>query len=348
MLGAQSADEVRSPNAWAEWLHPDDRDRVSALVHEYLDGRASEEAAVFETECRLRRPDGSDLWVFARGAFRPAARAEPRRLIGTCIDVSERRHAEEALHRAQADVARLSRLTAMGELAASIAHEVNQPLCAIIANAQAGLRALRVGGDTNGDLIRDALGDVVTDARRASEVIQRTRQLFIERQEAKAVVSLNEIVCGVSVLAKPAVDGASVHATYALEPELPAVFADPVLLTQVILNLIMNALEAMSATTRRELHVSTGLGEDGVAVAVRDSGRGLHPDEAQEIFDALHSTKPEGMGMGLAISRAIVAAHGGRLWALANADAGATFQFVIPVADGVPPSADGGRRPGAH
>jgi PAS domain S-box-containing protein len=321
-----------SVDAWAERLHPDDRDRVSALARACIEGRST----VFESEQRLRVRD-EYIWLLSRGMLQGHRAGQPRRMLGTCIDVSERRHAEEALQRAQADVARLNRLTSMGELAASIAHEVNQPLCAIIANAQAGLRTLRTDGALDVELIRGAFGDIVTDGKRASDVISRTRQLFTERGEEKALVDLNDIVRSVGTLAGRTLDTNSVRADFALHPELPLVLADPVLLKQVVLNLIMNAVDAMSASERRHLALSTSCDEEGVKVAVTDSGRGLHPDQAQEIFQAFYTTKPDGMGMGLAISRAIVVAHGGRLWGTANTDHGATFQFVIPTA-GLTPS----------
>jgi PAS domain S-box-containing protein len=248
-------------------------------------------------------------------------------------EITDRKRAEEALHRAQADVERLTRLTGMGELAASIAHDVDQPLCAIIANAQAGLRSHPARSTTDQELVRGALADIVKDARRASNVVHKTRRLFVERTEAKAKVNANELVESVVGLARRSLDGAGVSVRTVLAPNVPDMLGDAVLLRQVLLNLAMNAIDAMKGSMRRHLTIASTAEPGGlVAVRVTDTGRGLHPEEAQEVFRAFHTVRPEGMGTGLAISRAIVAAHGGRLWATPNPEGGATFQFVIPVA----------------
>ena len=235
-------------------------------------------------------------------------------------EITDCREAEEALNRSQLDVERLRRLTGMGELAASIAHDVNQPLCAIIANARAALRSHPCQSPAEENLVREALEDIVKDARRASEVIHRTRRLFVERTNAKAPVNANELIEHVVGLARRSFDAANVSVRTELAPDLPDMLADPILLRQVLLNLAMNAIDAMRESTRRELTLASSLEESGELVEIRvsDTGWGLHPEEAQEVFRAFTHTKPEGMGMGLAISRAIIAAQGGRLWATPN------------------------------
>jgi PAS domain S-box-containing protein len=323
---------------WADILHPGDRKRVSAEVRAHLEGRTP----IFETEVQARRRDGSYVWFLVRAAILQRARDGSRRMVGTTMDVSERRHAEAALHKAQNEVDRLSRLTAMGELTASIAHEVSQPLCAIVANAQASLRWLP-GDETNAMThVREALRDIVGDANRANEVVQRTRRLFTHRPGGKASIDINLLVEEVIGLAKRSLEDARAAVRTDLTAGLPLVHADGVLLQQVLLNLIMNGIEAMSPDGERTIVIRTSAAETGgVLVAVSDTGTGLHTTEVVDVFEPLRSTKPDGMGMGLAISRAIVVAHGGRLWAEPNDGPGATFQFDIPGVEQTSPETHG-------
>ena len=242
-----------------------------------------------------------------------------------------------AMTRSQLDVERLRRMTGMGELAASIAHDVTQPLCAIIANAQASLRSHPGRSHAEQELVRGALEDIVRDAKRASELIHQTRSLFVEQTNAKSLVRANELIETVVGLARRSFDAANVSVRTVLAPDLPEMLADPVLLQQVLVNLAMNAIDAMRESTRREVTFRSSLErEELVEISVSDTGWGLHPEEAQEVFRAFHTTRPEGMGMGLAISRAIIAAQGGRLWATPNPEGGASFRFAIPSATSAP------------
>ena len=242
-----------------------------------------------------------------------------------------------AMTRSQLDVERLRRMTGMGELAASIAHDVTQPLCAIIANAQASLRSHPGRSQAEQELVRGALEDIVKDAKRASELIHQTRRLFVEQTNAKSPVRANELIETVVGLARRSFDAANVSVRTVLAPDLPEMLADPVLLQQVLVNLAMNAIDAMRESTRREVTFRSSLDrEELVEISVSDTGWGLHPEEAQEVFRAFHTTRPEGMGMGLAISRAIIAAQGGRLWATPNPEGGASFRFAIPTATSAP------------
>ena len=314
--------------------------RMSEVLPEHLNARMQK---AFDEASATGEPVGLE---YSLPAFGGNCRHYEARVV-TCLngflsivrEITDRRHAEEALTQSQLDAERLRGLTGMGELAASIAHDVNQPLCAIIANAQAGLRSHPGGSAVEQDLIRDALHDIVKDARRASDVIHQTRRLFVERTNAKVHVSANEVIERVTGLARRSFDAAGVSVRTVLAPDLPDVHADPILVQQVLLNLAMNAVEAMRESMRRELTLSSSLNDAGlVEISVTDSGWGLDPEEEQEVFRALFTTKPDGTGKGLAISRAIIAAQGGRLWATPNAGAGATFRVAIPTAPTAIPS----------
>lgn len=334
-----SADELPDrAEVWSEILHPDDRERVSAEARAHLEGRTP----VFETEVQARRRDGSYVWFLVRAVMLERARDGSRRMVGTTMDISERRHAEAALRKAQNEVDRLSRLTAMGELTASIAHEVSQPLCAIVANAQASLRWLPADETQALTHVREALRDIVADANRANEVVQRTRRLFTHRPGGKASIDINSLVEEVIGLAQRSVEHAGATVRTDLAAGLPLVHADGVLLQQVLLNLIMNGIEAMAPDGEPTIVIRTSAAETGgVLVAVSDTGTGLQTTEVVDVFEPLRSTKPDGMGMGLAISRAIVVAHGGRLWAESNDGPGATFRFDIPAVAQTSPEAQG-------
>jgi len=241
--------------------------------------------------------------------------------------------ASEALREAQMQLAHVNRVTTMGQLAASIAHEVNQPLAAAVINAHAALRWL---GAQPPDLEegREALGYIIKDGRRASEVIDRIRALIKKAPARNDPLDINEIVLEVIALTRSEVLSNGVSLQSQLANGLPLVRGDRIQLQQVILNLVVNAVEAMSSTGEgaRELLISTGKdASDAVLVAVRDSGPGLDPEGMGRLFDAFYTTKPGGMGMGLSICCSIIEGHGGRIWASANVPQGAVFQFTLPV-----------------
>jgi signal transduction histidine kinase len=244
----------------------------------------------------------------------------------------ELRRSEASLREAQSELARVIRLTTMGEMAASIAHEVNQPLAGIVTNANASLRWL-AGEAPNLDEAREAIRRIVRDGTRAGDVTRRIRALFTKTLAAKERLDINEAIGEVVALAGSEMRRNQVVLQMALAADLPPIVGDRVQLQQVVLNLILNGIEAMSTVPDqpRELVIRTQRGEndDEVCVAVQDSGIGLDPSSLEQIFDAFHSTKPGGMGLGLSISRSIVEGHGGRLWALANDARGATFQFTL-------------------
>jgi len=238
----------------------------------------------------------------------------------------------EALQKVQTELAHVTRVMTVGELTASIAHEVNQPLAAIVTNGNATLRWL--GGVTpNLYEARQAVERIIKDSYRASEVITRIRALVKKGEPRNDLVDINEIIVEVFALAQDQARRSHIHLNRQLDDDVPPVRGDRVQLQQVILNLIVNGLEAIAKGKDglRELTVRSNKDEqDHVSVAVSDSGEGLDPANLEHVFDAFFTTKPDGMGMGLAISRTIIEAHGGRLWATSNHPNGTVFQFTLP------------------
>ena len=246
----------------------------------------------------------------------------------------ERKRAEDALHHAQADLAHVTRVATLGEMTASIAHEINQPLSAVVNSASACLRWLDA---QKPEEARRSAARVIAEGHRAGEIIARIRSLAKKAPPAKDWLNINETIREVIALARNEVQRNGVSLDTRLSDDVhyvPLIFADKIQLQQVILNLILNAIEAMSgaADGPRELLIRSAIAESQrVLVAVRDSGPGLDPKSLDRLFDAFYTTKPQGLGMGLAICRSIIDAHGGRLWATANDDRGATFQFTLPI-----------------
>jgi PAS domain S-box-containing protein len=245
---------------------------------------------------------------------------------------AEARDSERRYREVQAELAHASRVATMGQLMASIAHEVRQPIAAVVTNAQAGLNWL---GAQPPDLeeVRQTLGCITRDGMRAGDVVGRIRALIKKAPPRKEDLEINEAVLEVIALTRAEVLKSGVSVRTQLAEGLPVIRADRVQLQQVILNLIINAVEAMSSVGEgaRELLISTGRdASNGVLISLRDTGPGLDPKSLDRLFEAFYSTKAEGMGLGLAISRTIIEAHGGRLWASANVPRGAVFQFTVP------------------
>jgi signal transduction histidine kinase len=246
---------------------------------------------------------------------------------------SELMLASEALREAQTELAHVNRVTTMGELSASIAHEVMQPITAAVTNAHAALHWLRTQ-PPDLEEIRQALGRVVKEGNRATDVIGRIRALIKKAPPRKDGLAINEAILEVIALTRGEVVKNGVSVQTQLAEGLPRIQGDRVQLQQVILNLIINAVQAMSGVSEGSRELLIGTGKDasgGVLVAVQDSGPGLNPDSSDRLFDAFYTTKPGGMGMGLTICRSVVEAHGGRIWASRNARPGATVQFTLPV-----------------
>lgn len=248
-------------------------------------------------------------------------------------EMAERKRAENAYYEAQADLARVTRMSAMGALAASISHEINQPLTAVVTNADACMMWLSIT-PPNLEEARAAAECVAQEGTRASEVVRHIRAMFTKAAPERAPIQVNELVEEVGALMQLEVARNQVRLETELAADLPAALGDRVQLQQVIVNLILNGIEAMSAVTARpRLLVVRSQRQDPnhVLIAVRDTGMGIHPKDERRIFDAFFTSKAQGMGMGLSISRSIIEAHGGRLWASPNSGHGATFQFTLPV-----------------
>jgi PAS domain S-box-containing protein len=307
--------------------HPTD----IARVRELLD-RASREGRDWDLEHQLLMPDGSikSAHVVARAVRDESGSVE---FIGAIMDVSAAKRSEQQLRQAQAELAHISRVTALGELAASIAHEVNQPITGVVSNAEAALAWL--GAEPpNLDRVREVLGHVVKDGMRAGDVIYGIRALMKRAPPRMAQVDVNEAALDVIALTRSELLRHGILLETHLATGLPLIEGDRVQLQQVILNLILNAVEAMSGIDEgaRAMQISTGREpSNGVLLSVRDFGPGLDPQNADRLFEAFYSTKPDGLGMGLAICSSIVTAHGGQLWATANEPRGAVFQFTLPV-----------------
>jgi C4-dicarboxylate-specific signal transduction histidine kinase len=240
---------------------------------------------------------------------------------------------KEVAYEARSQLAHVVRVTTLGELTASIAHEVNQPLAAAVINGNACMRWL-AADPPNLDEARQAVARLVNDANRASEIIAQVRALTRSSPPEKAWLQINDIIVATVGLLESEIQKNQVSLRTHLSDDVPLVQGDRVQLQQVILNLILNALEAMSRITEgpRELVISSALNDSkGVLVKVHDAGVGLAPESRDRLFNAFYTTKPDGMGMGLAISRSIVEAHGGRIWATPNSPRGAVFQFVLPI-----------------
>ncbi len=308
-------------------IHPDDRDQTQRALE-----RAIREGTHFETDCKIVRPDSTVRYIHSLAEPVFSKDGELTELVGTIIDNTERKQAEDTLQKARLELAHMARITTMGELAASIAHEVNQPLSAVIADAGACLLWLQRSPP---DIIEGvaATERIMEQIIRASEVLSRIRSLIKKGPPQSLVVYMNDLVTDVLSLTRYEVLTHSITLRTDLSTDVLPVRGDPVQLKQVLANLVINAIEAMHANpegTRHLLIASRNDPPDRIVVNVRDSGPGLDRNLIEELFKPFVTNKPDGLGMGLTISRSLIEAHGGRLWASVNEDTGATFQFSLP------------------
>jgi PAS domain S-box-containing protein len=335
MLGYERSELLKK--TWAEMTYQDD---LAADVTQF-DRVTAGEIDGYTLDKRWIRKDGRVIDTIMSAKCLRRADGSVDYFVGLVQDITERKRSEEALRAAQAQLAHMARVTTMGELTSSIAHEVNQPLAAVVTNGDACLRWL--GNDPpNLDKARLSVAGIIKEGNRAGEIIQRVRALAKKTPPQKTMLGVNEAIEEVIGLVGAELAKHQVLLLKELMSDLPTVFGDRVQLQQVILNLIANGIEAMEPVTDRprELSIGSRATEDGrVLISVSDCGTGIGPESVDHLFEAFFTTKQEGMGLGLSISRTIVEGHGGRLSAIANKPYGATFQFTLPVAMAVGVSA---------
>jgi signal transduction histidine kinase len=311
-------------------IHPDDQPRVAKTLE-----KANCERADFELDDRIVYSNGEirDVHVVGHPVIGPSG--ELVEFVGTMMDVTERKRAEvesERLRQMQADLAHLSRVTTMGELTAALAHEIKQPIAAAVTDAKTCLRWL---GRDQPDLAeaREAASRIIKGATRASDIISRVRQLFEKGTPQKELVDVNEVIREMIVLLRGEANRHSISIGTELAEDLRKVMADRVQLQQVLMNLMLNAIDAMKEMSGgSELTIKSEVDDGQLLISVSDTGVGLPAEQAEKIFNAFFTTKPNGTGMGLRISHSIIESHGGRMWAAHNSPRGASFYFTLPFA----------------
>ena len=331
LLGFTKSERI-DLNAFLQKLHSEDREPVSRTLAE-----AMESDSRYEMEYRVLLPEGRLRWIVSRGHVEFNRGGKPVLMRGVSLDITARKQAEAESLRQRAELAHVARVSTMGELAASVAHELNQPLGAILANAEAADLFLNQDPPAL-DELRAILTDIRKDDERASEVILRMRSLLRKHELERLPLEINfvvkdvlQVISGDAALRKVAINAD-------LAPVLPKILGDRVHLQQVLINLILNGMDAMAGQPRerRRLSVRTrSVANNLVELAVIDLGHGIEPDKLPRVFEPFFSTKPNGMGMGLSISRTIIEAHHGKILAENNASGGATFRVTLPVAPGL-------------
>ncbi len=316
-------------------MHPDD---VAHLQQQLAVVRATAaNRSRHLLEHRVVHADGAVRWLSVQASVNFEGEGPARcavLVIGTSQDISDRKDSEQRQQRHEAELAHVARIATMGEMAASLAHELNQPLQAVVTYADGSIMRLAKQPDKDEQLV-STLEQISHEAKRAGKIIRRIRGFVEKRQPQVVEVHVNELVDDCIRLNNGELERRRIRVAMELEEDLPPVRGDPVQIEQVILNLVRNAMESMDETTEgsRLLSIRTARhGDVVVQVDVCDHGKGIGNEPLEKIFEPFFTTKPEGMGMGLAISRSILQAHNGRLWASVNREGGCTFHFTLPVA----------------
>ena len=319
-----------SYGAFAERVHPEDRAARDAVIHQAL-----ETGTAYGQEYRLLLPDGTQRWIESRGRSLEHGRGRAKRMLGVLIDVTAKKQAELHAQRQREEMAHMGRVSMMGQLASALAHELNQPLAAILRNAEAAELFLGKAAP-NLEEVRNIVADIRQDDQRACDVIARLRALLKRRDVESAPLLVHDILRDAVALARADAAARQVHLEIEAPVHLPLIRADRVHFQQVLLNLLLNAMDAMNdpkGGTKKVILSAGREGEGHVVIRVRDTGPGIAPDRLAQIFEPFFTTKAQGMGMGLAISRTIIEAHGGRIWAQNNPEGGASFQFTVATAE---------------
>jgi PAS domain S-box-containing protein len=310
-------------------LHPEDRDRTQQAMRLALDNGGG-----YDLEFRVCLPDGRERWIASHGYVESDAKGQPSQVRGASRDISASRNAEQEMLLLRQEIAHVGRVSMMGQLASALAHEINQPLGAILRNAEAAELFMQSEAPDL-DEIRAILADIRKDDERAGNVIVKMRGLLKRHELDARPLELGEIVGDVASLLRMDAVARKVKLDMEVPVDLPLVRGDRVHLQQVLLNLILNGMDALDGSSREDRRISMSARFDGVQwveIAVKDTGGGIPAELLPHVFASFFTTKSNGMGMGLSIARTIIEAHGGRLWAANNDGAGATFRFTLPIA----------------
>ncbi len=319
-----SADEPAGPNNFAERVHPDDQPHARERWQQHLESDQSH----FEIEFRSRKAGGGYRWLLARVRTVRDAQARPARMAGSISDISARKHAEEDSRQRQAELAHVLRVSAMDDMAASIAHELNQPLAAIVNYARGCTH--RLDGLGVAPEVLEALDRIASEALRAGDIVRSLKRVVRKEPPGESSVDIGALAHEAAQLVRPDATERGIAVRLDITPSLPPVLADRVQIEQVMLNLLRNAVESITRRPGLIAVRAQATPSGGVSVAVSDTGIGIPAALMQRVFAPFFTTKTSGLGMGLSISRTIVESHGGRLWAEPNAGAGMTFSFTLP------------------
>ncbi|WP_310387953.1 sensor histidine kinase [Roseateles sp.] len=313
-------------------VHTDDREAVRQVLAQAMAGDGD-----YETEFRAVLPDGTLRWIATRGRVDFDTNNRAVRTRGACGDITPRRQAEDEMLRLRQEIAHAGRVSVMGQLSSALAHEINQPLGAILRNAEAATLLLQVI-PPDLDEVRAIVDDIISDDQRAGAVIDRMRALLRRQDIVMVPLAVDELVGDVAALVRPDAAARQVRMDVEIADDVPRVLGDRVHLQQVLLNLISNGMDSIDEARRNVRHIVVSAVRDGaqtVQITVSDSGAGIPNDRLEQVFGSFFTTKPAGMGMGLSISRSLIETHGGRLWAENRAGGGASLRFTLPVSSGI-------------
>ncbi len=326
LLGFPASGAIRFEN-FISRVHVDDRDRIRQAIKDAIEKRK-----VYDSEFRVVLADGSVRWMTARGTVQVNSYGKPTRMLGISIDITARKTVELQAQEQREELSHFNRVAMMGEMAASFAHELNQPLTGILSNASAGARFIDRGAASLAEL-RELLADIAADGRRAGDVIRSIRGMVKKGETVRKRMDVNELVMDVVRLVTPDASLRSCEVKTSLQPDLPTIEGDPIQFEQVLLNLVVNAFEAMRDTpadSRKVVIVTASDGNGAIQTSVRDFGIGISEEACGRLFDQFFTTKAEGLGMGLAIARTIVESNAGKIAAENVEGGGARFYFTFP------------------